>query len=293
MTAVPININQIYNNLRNSQHDLRKEFSYVHFSKFNTTMLEDWINRLNTEFGWNIEIPSKNIDGRFRLRNMKYDITRIFNNHRVYEILEAFGVTIDDIPFDLIDKIVDCIKQLKQEEQRQRKQIREQQQRQRQKRHEAVVKYKQQIDNDFFNNFNRDDYKNSEPYDELTRMNVQTKFDKALAIERSINIAKQALTNALQLIQDNQHEILRKQNESTENQELYDYLKNNHHKRSLSQQSCHTFKSKDNAVLMINEPHDSEKAIETYQLRNNIQDEAEHTDEQSKPIYVYYYNNII
>ena len=252
MTAVPININQIYNNLRNSQHDLRKEFSYVHFIKFNTTMLEYWINRLNNEFGWNIEIPSKNIDGRFRLRNMKYDITRIFNNHRVYEILEAFGVTIDDIPFDLIDKIVDCIKQLKQEEQRQRKQIREQQQRQRQKRHEAVVKYKQQIDNDFFNNFNRDDYKNSEPYDELTRMNVQTKFDKALAIERSINIAKQALTNALQLIQDNQHEILRKQNESTENQELYDYLKNNHHKRSLSQQSCHTFKSKDNAVLMIN-----------------------------------------
>ena len=152
MTQAPIDVTQIYNSLRNSEQDMKKVFYLWHFDKFNTVMLENWINRLNDEFGWNIDLSTSTRDGRTRLSQLKRSLTSVLNQHRVYEILEAFGVAIpDSVPFELIDNIIDCINQLNDEQQRQqqhreqqRQHVTKRQQRQQQQREQRIQREQQQ-----------------------------------------------------------------------------------------------------------------------------------------------------
>ena len=283
MANQQINVTQIYNNLRDNQPQANRKFNGFDFSNFTAEMLDNWINRLNDEFNWKINLHTYESDKRKRRGSLMQSLSYTLNQYRVYEILEAFKETLTcPVSFELIDKIVDYINQLKQEQQRQ--QQREQQLRD---------------DDEYFNNFNREQYKQIDSIERMQKDAVRDKFNEQLQrerqqsprakeereyrkqrqIERNIQIAKQALANAIELIQSNQHEILMKQNKTKENEELYDYLEQNHHK----------FKSKDEEYLMVNEPYDKEDALQQYKQRDK--DKAEH-EFNDKPIHVYYYNNI-
>ena len=63
-------------------------------------------------------------------------------------------------------------------------------------------------DDQFFKNFDKDRYKSTEPIDVIEKMKTQEKFDKFIAVERQIAVARKALTKACDLINKNLHPIL-------------------------------------------------------------------------------------
>ncbi|WP_289705388.1 hypothetical protein, partial [Bacteroides acidifaciens] len=126
-------------------------------------------------------------------------------------------------------------------------------------------------DNNFFNKFDKNEYKQINSIDELTRINSQNKFDNQLKkekLENAIKRANEAVDNAIKLIkQYNKEENLKKIEQKEihdkshlleyyipENEELYEYLDKFNNK----------FKSKHNDYLMINKPHDFDKAVEVW-----------------------------
>ena len=323
------NVSQIYDNLQNNQPDIR-QFSHFSFDRFNATMLENWINRLNDEFHWNINFPANTIDGRRRNAELKRNLYTALNQHRVRNILIAFGIDIPDtLPFGLIDRIVDCIKLLRTEHlhriQQQLKRKIFNQIRQKYIQHKVRRDIQEQGDNDFFATFDREQYKQDVKYfndsgiqqnhiDEIRRkfmQQIQQQSPRAKEEKehrkqlRQIAIAKQALSKALELIKTKQNKIFEKLQQATpENQELYDYLNANKHSftskdaeyaQRIPLESLRTSSEALNGkadYLTVNEPYDRDAAIQAIRERERGYDKANHTDEEDKPIYVYYWNNI-
>ena len=56
------------------------------------------------------------------------------------------------------------------------------------------------------------DYKAKNPLDDLTRINTQNKFDEQLRIENAVQCAKDAIDNAITLINESKHLFLIKLN---------------------------------------------------------------------------------
>ena len=155
-------------------------------------------------------------------------------------------------------------------------------------------------DNDFFNKFDKNEYKQINSLDELARINSQNKFDNQLKkekLENAIKRAYEAVDNAIKLIkQYNKEENLKKIEQKEihdkshlleyyipENEELYEYLDKFNNK----------FKSKHNDYLMINEPHDFDKAVEVWDYYTKYdKDYVDKEEYNGSPIVIYYFNQI-
>ena len=97
-------------------------------------------------------------------------------------------------------------------------------------------------DDEFFNHFNKEQYKYDNKLDELIRKNTHEKLNKRRKINddnnnnnnndnnkliaEKIRIAKEAFDEAMKLIKSQQHHLLQFE---PENQELYDYLNKHYH----------------------------------------------------------------
>ena len=153
-------------------------------------------------------------------------------------------------------------------------------------------------DDEFFNHFNKEQYKYDNKLDELIRKNTHEKLNKRRKINddnnnnnkndnnkliaEKIRIAKEALDEAMNLIKSQQHHFLQFE---PENQELYDYL-NKHY---------NSFKSKHKDFLIINIPYDFDKAVEklSYYDKYSSSKTVERNDiSKNKPIIIYYFNDI-
>ena len=148
-------------------------------------------------------------------------------------------------------------------------------------------------DDEYFNSFNRDNYKKEEPIDIYTRIISQDKFNKQREIEARIRTAREALDDAINMIRQQQHTILQnndrliipdapliknKQNYYTpENEELYDYLDKHYTK----------FSNKHRDFLIINEPHDLDRAVE--QLVAYPATNIKERKNNGSPIITYYF----
>ena len=162
--------------------------------------------------------------------------------------------------------------------------------------------YKRRIkheDDEYFNSFNRDDYKKEDPIDVYTRIISQDRFNKQRVIEDRIRTAREALDDAINLIRQQQHTILQnndrliipdapliknKQNYYTpENEELYDYLDKHYTK----------FSNKHRDFLIINEPHDLDRAVEQLVAYDKYKEtDIKERKDNGKPIITYYFNSI-
>ena len=153
-------------------------------------------------------------------------------------------------------------------------------------------------DDEFFNHFNKEQYKYDNKLDELIRKNTHEKLNKRRKINddnnnnnkndnnkliaEKIRIAKEALDEAMNLIKSQQHHFLQFE---PENQELYDYL-NKHY---------NSFISKHKDFLIINIPYDFDKAVEKLSYYDNYSSSktVERNDiSKNKPIIIYYFNDI-
>ena len=153
-------------------------------------------------------------------------------------------------------------------------------------------------DDEFFNHFNKEQYKYDNKLDELIRKNTHEKLNKRRKINddnnnnnkndnnkliaEKIRIAKEALDEAMNLIKSQQHHFLQFE---PENQELYDYL-NKHY---------NSFISKHKDFLIINIPYDFDKAVEklSYYDKYSSSKTVERNDiSKNKPIIIYYFNDI-
>lgn len=144
-------------------------------------------------------------------------------------------------------------------------------------------------DNEYFKQFDRDEYKLTEPIDELLRITTHNNLDKQRKIQNNIRIAREALDHSINLIKQNQHSILEKQRQLEQvnnNPELYEYLE--HYRGKIDKSNY------DGEYLIINEPHDKEEALRQYRdnPHSNTNEESIEHKINKKPIYAYYYNNI-
>ena len=124
----------------------------------------------------------------------------------------------------------------------------------------------------------------------------QNKIKRHYEIEDAIKRANEAVDNAIQLINEFEKSNLKKIEPKLikdkshlleyyipENEELYEYLDKFNNK----------FKSKHNDYLMINEPHDFDKAVEVWDYYTKYdKDYVDKEEYNGSPIVIYYFNQI-
>ncbi|KAK8864100.1 hypothetical protein M9Y10_009399 [Tritrichomonas musculus] len=155
-------------------------------------------------------------------------------------------------------------------------------------------------DNNYFANFNKEQFKEGDKLDKLNEQ-INTKQNKAKEIANKIQIAKNALNEAIDLINQKDHPILDKKHKKIiipdsplnqdikkeeyyepENEELYEYL----------EKHIHNFDSKSEEYLIINYPFDLDRAIATLKTYDYKNDFVKERIDNKEPIITYYFNNI-
>ena len=287
---------QIYKRIKKRlNNEVEFTFELKHFKEFKKNDIVDWIDRLNQEFNWNIQYQQDN-NALSLHRNMKTALIQALNDHRVndnvYEFMNQSNVIYNNrVRNNLIDVIVNSIKLFK------RYQQKEQEQRKR-------------VDDEYFKQFNRDDYKIDYEIDNLHHETIKSKLARQLKleqqleqeqlereqleqqrkrdIENNIRIAREALDNAINLIKNNQHAIFEKQRKLervNNNPELYEYLE--HHSGKIDKSNY------DGDILEVNEPQNQEDALDKLNKHHAKKDKEKTSHKvDKKPIEVYYFNNI-
>ena len=175
------------------------------FNGYTNNAIVDYINYLNNELHTNLPIANASIHrGGARRMNIR-TLYNYLNRHNAQQIIG------DEFTFDRFMGFVDHERD---------QQIRAQQ----------IIR---NADNEFFNNFNKSEYKVTDPLDELIRINAQNKFDEQLnkqrRIEHAIQRAKDAVSEAIQLIKESKIPALNKvdrtdiKNRSDDISHLLDY----------------------------------------------------------------------
>ncbi|KAK8881097.1 hypothetical protein M9Y10_003825 [Tritrichomonas musculus] len=176
--------------------------------------------------------------------------------------------------------------------------LREQQERLEQEQQEQQERLEQ--DNNYFANFNKEQFKEGDKLDKLNEQ-INTKQNKAKEIANKIQIAKNALKEAIDLINQKDHPILDEKHKKLiipdsplnqdikkeeyyepENEELYEYL----------EKHIHNFDSKSEEYLIINYPFDLDRAIATLKTYDYKNDFVKERIDNKEPIITYYFNNI-
>ena len=147
----------------------------------------------------------------------------------------------------------------------------------------------------------RDDYFEEDINEEDERYfnTKQQQIEREFEIKEAINRAYEAVDDAIQLIKEQKHPVLQKTERLIipeapliknhqkqyfpENEELYEYL----------DKFAHNFTSKHSDFLMINEPHDFDRAVNEWNHYNKYPSENTiQRKDSGKPITTYYFNQV-
>ena len=121
------------------------QFEFNEIKTLTKQVVDDWINRLQNELGWNITYRGAGNDVGTYSKQCKA-LQNALNAHRAWVL--TFGNTKHRARANDIDAIIDTFKRKQREE-----------------------------DDDFFNNFNRERFKRIDPIDEATRDTTRSKFN--------------------------------------------------------------------------------------------------------------------
>ncbi|KAK8885237.1 hypothetical protein M9Y10_040682 [Tritrichomonas musculus] len=129
-------------------------------------------------------------------------------------------------------------------------------------------------DNNYFSNFNKEQFKEGDKLDKLNEQ-INAKQNKAKEIANKIQIAKNALNEAIDLINQKDHPILDEK-----------------HKKLIIPDSLLNQDIKKEEYHIINYPFDLDRAIATLKAYDYKNDFVKERIDNKEPIITYHFNNI-